>query len=156
MASRTTAAKTLGVPAGRLLQLSIETRTPQPYVVTDSISITPPTKKRAELMRDAQLASMIGRGLLNQELTGQARDDVIEELSKRVKAAEDDYNKAFFGDAHDAVIAFFDDQPQSLWDAFVDDIRSDFLPVAPVDGVCPTCGHVEDDEAAGKAPESLT
>ena len=76
-------------------------------------------------------------------------------ITEKISESEQDYNRAFFGDAHDAVMGFFEAQPQKLWDAFVVDIKREFLPPQPENGVCPTCGHTDEDQA-GKAEESST
>lgn len=83
-------------------------------------------------------------------------EQTLKDLGDNIAKAEEQYNRAFFGDSHDAVMEFFETQPQRLWDAFVEDIKSEFLPAAPKDGVCPTCGNVEDEEEAGKASKSST
>jgi len=80
-------------------------------------------------------------------------DETTNAVAGKIGEAELEYNRAFFGDAYDDVMAFFEDKPQKLWDAFVVDIKTDFLPPQPENGICPTCGHT-DDETAGKAPES--
>ncbi len=79
----------------------------------------------------------------------------------KVQQHSDEYTKAMFGDAYDAVIEFFDDQPIEWWNAFVTDIKDAFGIAAkpsqvPDDGCCKECGHVVDEEKAGKAPESST
>lgn len=81
-------------------------------------------------------------------------DETTNAIAGKIGEAELDYNRAFFGDAYDDVMAFFESQPQKLWDAFVVDIKREFLPPQPDNGVCPTCGHA-DAETAGKVPESL-
>ena len=81
--------------------------------------------------------------------------DTTNAIAEKIAEAELDYNRAFFGDAHDAVLSFFESQPQRLWDAFVVDIKREFLPPQPENGVCPTCGHTDEDEA-GKAGASST
>ncbi len=78
----------------------------------------------------------------------------ITAIRAKLDAAKDAYEAAFFGDAYAEVTAYFEDKP-ALWDKFSADIRKEFLPPAPDDGICPTCGHT-DEEQAGKAPSSST
>jgi hypothetical protein len=144
-----------GVPSGRLLQLQQETNLPKPYVITDELVITPPTKARGDKIREAQMVVMIYTQLLNEALQRNVTEEELNGLSKHIKDAEKDYNDAFFGDQHEAVVAFFESQDDRLWDAFKTDIQKEFFPHQPRDGKCGTCGHDLDESAVGKAPESL-
>lgn len=145
---------TLGVPAGRLLELQLETNLPEPYVVTDTITVTPPTKARADKIRESQMVVMIYNQLLNEALSRSVTEDELTGLTKYIKEAERTYNEAFFGDEYDDVVAFFATQDDRLWLAFQTDIQKRFFPNQPVDGKCGTCGHVIDEDAAGKASGS--
>lgn len=170
----------IGPLSERLLKLQLESGVVEPYKVTSDLVIEPPTKARGTRMHDASVRLAILQSLLNQainqsfprpertddpEADARALDewqrqidqhnDTANAIAEKIGEAEDDYNRAFFGDAHDDVMAFFESQPQKLWDAFVVDIKRDFLPPQPENGVCPTCGHT-DAEQAGKAPESST
>lgn len=83
------------------------------------------------------------------------------DIAAEIEARSDDYSRALFGDAYDDVMAFFADQPVELWNAFVTDIKEEFglapkPSQVPEDGKCTSCGHVIDEEQAGKAPESST
>jgi hypothetical protein len=87
----------------------------------------------------------------------QASEDDLHAMTKRIQAADDAYNEAFFGGKYQDVVAFFDEQPPQLWDEFIADIQKKFGPKsAPADGKCPECGQVVDEEEAGKAPSSST
>lgn len=168
--------------SARLLELTAEYSTPQPYEVTGSIVVQPPTRTRRKAMNAAEMKMYLCSQLLSQaisavaapepevgdeptddqlrarvewEMTRRDAQEKVDGLNEQHADAETDFEKAFFGDAYEAVMEFFEDKPL-LWDKFVPDIRSEFLPAVPDDGKCPTCGHVEDEEAAGKAPESLT
>ncbi|OIN80868.1 hypothetical protein [Mycobacterium malmoense] len=177
--------KNFGQLSGRLLELSVKTLVPDPYPVTDKISVEAPTKRRAETMRDTHAEMLVYQALLNdavkrageprpqpptaepgQEPTGEEVDEhnrLVAEwetavadwesraaanntemaaLSTKVREVTDAYNRAFFGDAHDDVMAFFADQPQALWDAFIEDIQDHFLPHPPTDD--------DEGEAAGE------
>lgn len=84
---------------------------------------------------------------------------VVQTISDRITADSEEYTKALFGDAYEAVIAYFDDQDAGLWQAFQDDIQYHFKlavrpPQVPESGVCEHCGSVVDPEAAGKASAS--
>lgn len=60
------AAVTGPVLSERLQQLLADTAMPTPYPVTDSIVVAPPTKRRRDDMRDAQIRVMASQQLLNQ------------------------------------------------------------------------------------------
>lgn len=78
----------------------------------------------------------------------------VESINAESRSANDDFDRAFFGTAYEAVIDYFEDKP-TLWELFVPDIKAEFLPPAPHDGKCTTCGRM-DEEQAGKVPESST
>ncbi|MCT7369463.1 hypothetical protein [Mycolicibacterium llatzerense] len=83
----------------------------------------------------------------------------IDELAKQISQHGDDYSRALFGPAHDDVMAYFGDEDVEVWNLFIVDIKEQFgvIPKAsqvPDDGRCATCGHIEDEESAGKVPES--
>lgn len=172
--------------SARLLELSAEFSTPEPYPVTDTIVVQPPTRTRRKAMNAAEMKMYLCSQLLAQALNAasapepevadeptdpkqfdkvtahaewsvarEAAQEKVTGINEQHAAAEADFEKAFFGDAYDAVIEYFEDKPL-VWDKFVPDIRSEFLPAVPDDGKCPTCGRVNDEEAAGKAPESST
>lgn len=146
--------KQFGLPAGRLAELQAETNLPQPYVVTETITIIPPTKERADKMRESQMAMMVYSQLLNEAIARTVTEEEINTLTKYVNDADRSYNEALFGDQYENVIEFFAAQDNRLWKAFEVDIQRQFFPNQPADGKCPTCGHVTDQEEAGKAPES--
>lgn len=140
-----------GVPAGRLLELQMETVTPEPYVVTDQITIMPPTKERADKIREQQYAIMYAQTMLNSAIANpEVQQEVLNALGESIKNAQNAFNEALFGDQYEDVLAFFADQPDKLWQAFEVDIQKQFFPSLPVSGTCPACGHVTDEEAAGK------
>lgn len=170
----------------RLARLHAETNDPEPYPVTDDIIVYPPTRTRHREMGDAEMSLFLLTGLRAQAVDRstdpapalpenpseeqrvehavaladwQLQNDSIEgklaEINDKIAESTADYERAFFGDAYDDIIDFFEDKP-ALWDKFVADIKSEFLPSAPADGKCPTCGRVEDEEAAERAPKSST
>ena len=178
------APKVSGGLSERLMKLAASTKLPQPYEVTASIVVQPLTMKRSTELREAHMSMLVAQTLLAEsmrrtgatrpasdsfadtdayeaavaewEADADANEKAMKDLAQQVRDAEDSYNRAFFGDAFDSVIAFFESQPQALWDAFVEDIKQEFLPSHPRDGHCPTCGHVVDEEQAGKASKSST
>ena len=141
----------VGEPAGRLLELSLETNLPEPYVIADGLVVQPPTKRSAKAMNEAHHAVVVYGALLGRLLSGTgdntATTEDLAELSKHIDDAENDYNRAFFGDVHDAVMEFFSDRPQPLWAAFTADIRAHFLPSEPAD---------DKDERIAQLTEALT
>ncbi len=204
---------TTAVPSERLQKLLLDTNRPDPYPVTNTLVIDPPTKKRREELRLAhqelgRAQELMARALMTapaarpdfpmppeplsdkatakqqaahklavtqyeklaagwRELNEQweaavlRHSEKVDELGSRINEQADRYTRALFGPVYDDVIAFFDDQDQELWEAFQVDIQEQFRiitrpPEVPDDGTCPTCGHVDDEEQAGKAPESST
>ncbi|MBY0440987.1 MAG: hypothetical protein K2Q25_02430 [Mycobacteriaceae bacterium] len=145
----------LGEPTGRLAQLFAETVVPQPYHVTNKVVIQPPTKASMEAMTNAQTALLLYQALFNEAINRQPgdasmpTDEQLNELSKLINDSQRAWNEAFFADQYDNVLAIFADKPPALWEAFIADIRAQFLGPAPADGKCRTCGHV-DEELAGK------
>lgn len=85
----------------------------------------------------------------------EAAESTIESLKDKTDSATEAYDRAFFGDAYDAVVEYFEEKP-TLWDLFIPDIKAEFLPKAPVNGKCASCGTVIDEDAAKKAPASST
>jgi hypothetical protein len=165
----------------RLLKLHTETNLPEACELPNGVVIQPLTRTRMQGLHDAELKKYFLQqtlahriGLLQsppklpeaatEEQTAQYVSDLakfeklpedIDELSKQISRADDDWYKAFFGESCSAVLDFFEDKPE-LWEEFMPDIKAEFLPATPDTGVCATCGHVNDEEAAGKAPESST
>lgn len=169
------------IMSDRLLALHGGTNDPQPYPITDDITVAPLDRSRTKALKAAELKKFFAQQVLSRRaaatissqppvLPEDATDEQHAEYDEALKAwtaafdldtiqhqideAEDEYYRAFFGAAHDAVMTFFEDKP-ALWDKFIPDIEAEFLPSAPDDGICPTCGHVDEDQA-GKAPEPST
>lgn len=144
-----------GIPAGRLLELQLETNIPQPYVVTDDITISPPTKVRADKIREAQMTVLVYNTLLSEAMRqAGTTEELLLGLNDHITQAEEDYQKALLGDQYEAVTALLLTLDDQLAQAFTKDIVKRFFPNQPVDGKCGTCGQVIDEEAAGKAPAS--
>lgn len=172
--------------SARLLELNAETNDPQPYPVTETIVVQPPTRTRRTAMNNAEQKLFVLRGLLGSALnrstvgppvlvedpTDEQREAFkvdqaewlsmtsaakvqADNLTDQIVSVTQDYERAFFGAAYDDVIEFFEDKP-NLWDKFIPDIKAEFLPPAPDNGVCPACGRVDDEEAADRAPKSST
>lgn len=167
--------------SARLLTLHSETNQPEPCELPNGVVIQPLTRTRMQGLHEAELKkyflqqSLAYRIALVQNpptLPEDASDEqkaahdreleeldkspaVLDELTKQISSADDDWHKAFFGDSCTAVLDFFEDKP-GLWNEFMPDLKAEFLPAVPDNGVCATCGHVKDEEAAGKAPESST
>lgn len=162
-------------PIGRFAALLAETELDEPYEVTADITIYPPTKARMGLVISAQTAYVIARGQLESMMTPMTDGDgrviidpvsqqpvmpqvdrkELEQLEQLTTRAAEDYDRALFGDAYDAIMALSENWTGKMWNAFYEDVQNQFLPV-PVDGLCPTCGNVVDAEAAGKPQESAT
>lgn len=79
----------------------------------------------------------------------------IKAINAQIESAADDYDRAFFGVAYDAVMEFADAMPFH-YDRLLPDIKAEFLPAAPDDGTCSQCGQVVDEEQAKKAHASST
>ena len=138
-------------PAGRLLELSLETNLPEPYRISEDIVIQPPTKNSAVKLNEAHHAVIVYGAMLQGLLARTGADTAsagdLQQVSDLIEAAEDDYNRAFFGDAHDAVMEFFSERPQRLWAVFIKDIRAHFMPSEPAD---------DKDERIAQLTEALT
>lgn len=140
-----------GVPAGRLLELQQETVTPEPYVVTSKIVIEPPTKERADRIREQQMTIMVAQTMLNRVAAEpDAPEETLNAWGAAITTAQDAFTEALFGDQHEAVLAFFATQPDKLWQAFEKDIQTRFFPAPIPTGECPTCKRVIDEDTAGK------
>lgn len=143
-----------GEPSGRLLELFAKTVIPQPYQVTSTIVIQPPSKKGWERLGELQNQRMVGNFFLAEALnrTGEnaPSDSDLAQLTQVINDADDAYNRLFFGDQYDNVMAFFADEPPQRWQAFCEDIKASFMPSAPSAGNCPHCGLILDEEQAGK------
>lgn len=184
--ARKRAGRTSTALSARLLELAAQTNDPQPYEVTDAITVTPPTRTRRTAMNAAEAKLYIARSLLAKavdrataagpvlpadpsdeqraehataaaawEQQAARAEEQVNNLNAEIGKATQDYERAFFGDVYDAVIEYFEDKP-NLWDLFIPDIKAEFLPPAPDNGVCPQCGRVDDEEAAERAPKSST
>lgn len=140
-----------GVPAGRLLELQQETVTPDPYVVTDRITIDPPTKERADRIREQQMIIMVAQTMLNAAIANPGTgEDILDAWRSAIRTAQDEITQALFGDQHEAVLAFFATLDDKLWQAFELDIQQQFFPAPIPTGECPTCKRVIDEDTAGK------
>lgn len=117
------------------------------------VSTPAPEKPADDAPADEVLAYAKARG--EWEVLVDGADSAVESINAQIAEATEEYERGFFGDAHDAVMEFFEDKPL-LWDKFVEDIKSEFLPAGPQDGKCRTCGQIVDEDAAGKAPTSST
>jgi hypothetical protein len=148
-----------GLPTGKFAELLEKTNQPGPYVVTDEIQVVQPTKKRRDEITKAQFDAAMARNEAGRLLNSGGTDTDIRKLSAEAQEFDKAGDKAFFGpDVYDDLVAFFADYPDTVWEEFREAVREHFYPSKsqPEDGSCPTCGHIEDVEAAGKAPKSTT
>ena len=119
-------------------------------LLSQAINQSIPRPERPDYAATAEQLAAYDAAVVSWQDEIDRHNDTTNAIAEKIAEAEQDYNRAFFGDAHDAIMAFFETQPQKLWDAFVVDIKREFLPPQPENGVCPTCGHT-DEEQAGKA-----
>lgn len=68
----------------------------------------------------------------------------------RTATTPEEVDRAFFGDAYDAVLELFADKPDQLWKKFVDDVSAHFL--GP--GVEEEPGKAEPSPASGESTSS--
>jgi hypothetical protein len=163
-------------PAGRFAELMADVHVPEPYVITEQLKVMPPTRQQMAEIQASQAAFAIANTQLQEmltpvskeklgddgkpELDAEGKPVLIEELPavdpahlERIQqvtfGATERYNRALLGDAYAAVMEYFDDKPVQVWNAFYADIQNEFMPV-PEDGRCPTCGHIDDQDQAGK------
>ena len=159
-------------PIGRFAQLKAETKLLEPYEITASLKIQPPDKARLASIIATQTTYSIARGQMEamispltdengeiikdeagQPILPQLNVKHLEQLQELVAKSAEEYDRALFGDAYESVMAYFQDEQGVMWSAFYKDVQDEFLPI-PDSGKCPTCGHVVDQEQAGKPPES--
>ena len=147
-----------------------------PYEVTANLSIEAPDKERASIIAATQTAYVIARNQLDaliqplpdpEAKDGILRDEqgqpvlpevdtkLLDQLAKVVEDAAEQYDRALFGDAYEAVVERFKTEQGVVWNAFYNDVTDYFLP-APKNGKCPTCGNVADADAEGNDDESST
>lgn len=169
-------AEPIDKPIGRFAALlgEIADEEPQPYEVTSTVSITPPTKARMAMIVSAQTAYTIARGQLEsmtspvldeagnpiidengQPMLPAVKREQLESLERLTATAAEEYDRALFGDSYDAIMELSKQWTGFRWNAFYKDVQDIFLPV-PQDGLCPTCGSVVDKEEAGKPLASET
>lgn len=168
-------------PSGRFAQLLAEVHTPDPYEITERLVVQPPSFRQQQEITACQGAFAVANNQLQELLTarpvkvidpetGQPRLDaegkevtemqipevdpqILQRINQVVEQSADRYNRALFGESYGAVMEFFEDRPAAEWNAFYKDIQNEFLPL-PEDGKCPTCGHLHDEEQAGKPTAS--
>lgn len=148
-------------PSSRLQALFAKTVVPEPYAVTDNVVVQPLTKTVREKLEEVNNRRMIGNFFLAESLKRsgeQAPTDAdLNELTKIVKEATEEYDQLFFGDQLDKVREFFADRPLAHWEAFCTDIRTQFFThPGPPKGECPHCGKEIDAELAGKEQQPST
>ena len=161
-AAKTKAPSQLGGLSAKLLQLAAETLEPEPIQLPDGPTIKPLTRTRFRDLHAAEMKSYLCSQLLQEVLGRTKPDDVSDEdwaqthnsevaaVSKTLEDAQADYERAFLGpDVYQEVLDYFEGRPQ-LWEKVIPVLKEAFLPKPPDNGVCPTCGHV-DEEQAGKA-----
>lgn len=166
--------------SGRFLELQRSVRRVEPYEITADLIVPPPTKRQNDNIIAAQAAFSVAQSQLEEILTPvlvpqldsegkpvlDAEDKPvvleqyrevdparIERINALIHHASENYNRALFGSVFEAVMEFFNDRPVGEWNAFYQDIQNEFMPV-PEGGACPTCGHINDVDQAGKPPAS--
>lgn len=149
-----------GELSGRIRELFTKTVVPGPYPVTEKIVIAPPTKGDWAKLDELQNQRMVGSYFLAAALQrsgDQAPTDTdLAELTKIVADADKAYNRLFFGEHLDELMALAEGWQPAEWQAFCDDIKSHFLGRGPKSGVCPHCGHTVDADLAGKDSKPST
>lgn len=168
--------------SARLLELHAETNVREPYEIADGIVVTPLTRTRSRALHQAEAKKYIASQVWARRAATVIAEDPptppenptdeqraeydaalkawttsfdVDRVHQQMADADAEWEHAFFGDAHDAVMEFFEDKP-ALWDKFIVDIKKALLPAEPDSGTCPTCGHIVDEDQAGKAPGSST
>lgn len=160
-AKRQASGAPLGELSNRLRDLFSKTVVPQPYPVTDTIIIAPPTKAAWAQLDELENRRMAAQFLLADAWKrlgaegGPTRAD-IDELTTTANDAQSAYDDLFFGEHYEALKAVSASWEREHWNAFCRDIKNHFLGVGPATGACPHCGTVVDAEAAGKDSESST
>jgi hypothetical protein len=168
-------------PSGRFAALLAEVHIPEPYEITAKLVIMPPSWRQQQEITACQGAFAVANSQLQEMLTPQLVPQLDDEgkpilddegkpvmkmevlevdparisrINEIVEKSADRYNRALFGEQYGAVMEFFQDRPAAEWNAFYKDIQNEFMPL-PEGGACPTCGHIFDEEQAGK-PDAST
>lgn len=159
---------------GRFAELITEVDDDEPYQITETVAIQPPSKARMQEIIEAQTAYVVARGQVEammsplvdeagevvrdenqQPILPQLNRETLQQVEALVQKAAESYDRALFGDAYGDIMRMSQSWTGKRWNAFYEDVQNTFLPV-PQDGRCPQCGNIVDEEAAGKAPASST
>lgn len=150
-----------GEPTGKWAEVLAKTRAEgkaiEPFEVTADLVLYPPTPARSKAMSAATLAAQAAIAASVNAVQYGATADEVTAIRQRMEAADLAYTEALFGaDKLPAVEAFFADKGEWERQAFIDAVKKQFLRLPEQDGVCETCGHVFDEDAAGKGDGSST
>lgn len=177
----------LEAAAGRWGEVASDVVPVEPYVVTEGLVITPLTRRRRKNLRATQSAYMLAAARLAEVVKEQTDpepmvheekqadgtlvrtittprpntdndQDLVNRIQKLTDEAEAAYDNALFGNAYDAVIAYFDDQPDEYWDAFYTDFHNRMVHrISPPENECTKCGRTfEEAGEEGKDESSST
>lgn len=148
---------------GRWAEIVQEVKAAEPYVIDrpdgDSIVISPLTRRRRKALKAAQAAYlMVGAQLAEAQNEGTANQSTLTRIQQVLEEAEQEYDKALFGDAFEAVYDYYEDLQEEFWDAMYQDVHDALVNrVTPPADVCPKCGRkTEDEEDEGKEQSSST
>lgn len=149
-----------GEPVGEWAKVLAETREKgkaiEPFRVTADLVLYPPTPERAKKMSAATLSAQAAIAAASHAIQTGATPAEVQELNETIEAADQAYTEGLLGEQElPRVDAFFADKGEWERQAFIEAVKKQFLQL-PDAGECPTCGHVLDEDAAGKGPESST
>lgn len=135
--SPTTAA---GEPVGKWAQVLAETHAAgkaiEPFEITETLVLHPPTPARARRIGAAQNAAQAAVAAMFNAAKFGASADEVKQIQDLMESCEDEYTKALIGDdEYPAVEAYFAQRPEWERAAFVDALKKQFLRLPDEDEV---------------------
>lgn len=144
---------------GRWGEIAQEIKAAQPYVIDrpegGAIIISPLTRRRRKALKAAQAAYlMVGAQLAEAQNEGTANQGTLTRIQGVLEEAEQEYDKALFGDAYQDVYDFYEELQEEYWDAMYQDVHDALVNrVTPPQDVCPKCGRKTDDAEGDEGKE---
>lgn len=146
---------------GRWAEVVSELKAAEAYTITrpdaDPIVISPLTRRRRKALKAAQAAYlMVGAQLAEAQNEGTANQSTLTRIQQVLEDAEQEYDKALFGDAFEDVYDYYEDLQEEFWDAMYQDVHDALVNrVKLPEDICPKCGRKNEDDE-GKEPSSST
>lgn len=147
------AAIAAGEPVGKWAQVLAETHAAgkaiEPFEITESLVLYPPTPERAKRIGAATNAAQAAIAAMFNAAKHGASAGEVAEIQALMESCDDEYTKALIGDnEHDAVQTYFAERPEWERSAFIEALKKQFLRL-PDDDV------VDQDDRVAKLEEAL-